>query len=306
MVDNVLERSLYLSCPEAARIILLRSSEIRFNIPGEGRHDKYTDFPTVDTSDELFGGKPYKHFGLIRNFIMHLLRNRRYKVWERMVILGMYCDQVSRIPEAELLDGTPVLTESFTEHLLHKRFDQTLSGVVPNSSLPLNVVINTIEDRIKSDYTSPRFVECYRQSLEGLGYCAGTDLQTLCENFMTYQRDYYEPYFASREYIWENYLVSKVYKDLFPFGAQKAVYHNPRTIYQEYILLAAQYIFARTLMVGLIAYGKSNFSSTDVVRLIQSLSRATEHDASFMSKLLRSLEQAKITELATFATMVKI
>jgi hypothetical protein len=59
-------------------------------------------------------------------------------------------------------------------------------------------------------------------------------------------------------------------------------------------------------MVGLIAYGKSNFSSTDVVRLIQSLSRATEHDASFMSKLLRSLEQAKITELATFATMVKI
>jgi len=304
-VDNVLERSLYLSCPEAARIILLRSSEIRFSLPGEGHEEKYTEFPTVETDDELVDGKPYKHFGLVRSFVMRLLRNRNYKVWERLVILGMYCDQLTRIPAEELLIATPVLTNSFNENLAARAFDQTLAGIQSNQELLLNVTINSLEDRIKSDYTSPRFIGCYNQFIEGIGYRPGIQTSELATLYSAAKTNYYKPFMDSREFVWENYLVSKVYKDLFPFGPQKSLYQQARSIYQEYVILVFQYILSRTLLIGVAGHLKEDISQSDIVLVIQSFARAFEHNPTYLGKILLSLELGKIGELATLARLIK-
>jgi lysine-N-methylase len=303
-VDDTLERSLYLSCPEAARIILLRSSEIRFSAPGEGREEKYSEFPTVDTSDEFYNGKPYKYFGQVRNFVIHLLRNRKYRVWERMTILGMYCDQLARMSTADLDKGTPRLTDSFNENLLRRGFDTTLSDISVNYALLLNVVIGSIEDRLHSDYTSPRFIECYRQFIQGIGHQPGIDTQTLARQYGAVNTEYYEPFFASKEYVWENYLVSKAYKDLFPFGPQQSLYHEVRSVYQEYILLAMQFIFTRTLLVGYSGAVKNNLTLNDVVKVVQSFSRAAEHNPPYLSKILRSLETGNIAPLPVLAKLI--
>ena len=305
-VDSTLERSLYLSCPEAARIILLRSSQIRFSAPGEGQAEKYTEFPTVDTTQEYFGGKPYKYFGQVRNFVIHLLRNRRLLVWQRLVILGMYCDQLSNIPLAELEVGAPKLTDSFAQFILAKAFDQTLDSIVPNDALLLNVFISSVEDRISSDYASPRFIECYRDFIEGIGFEAGIDTETLAGQYGDVKSTYYAPFFSEREYIWENYLVAKVYKDLFPFGPQTSLYNEGRTIYQEFILLAMQFIFTRTLLVGYSGKARTDLSLNDVVKVVQSFSRAVEHNPPYLTKILRSLEQGKIAALPTLASLIKV
>jgi lysine-N-methylase len=304
-VDNTLERSLYLSCPEAARIILLRSSEIRFSAPGEGREEKYDDFPSVDTNDELYGGKPYKHFGLIRNFVVHLLRNRKYLVWQRMVILGMYCDQLARIPIDDLDVGAPRLTESFGQHINNRGFDSTLSGIAPNYALMLNVVISSLEDRIHGDYTSPRFLECYRMFIDGIGHSSGIETETLAQQFSAAQTDWYAPFFDNKEYIWENFLVAKAYKDLFPFGPQHSLYQESRSVYQEYILLTMQYVFARTVLVGYSGSAKSDLTLNDVVKVVQSFSRAVEHNPPYMTKIVRSLESGNIAPLPVFATLIR-
>ena len=84
-IDDTLERSLYLSCPEAARLILLRPGGIKLSAPELGQPEKYTDFPTVNTKDSTETGKPYGYFTLVRGFVMGLLRNRDLLVWERLV-----------------------------------------------------------------------------------------------------------------------------------------------------------------------------------------------------------------------------
>jgi lysine-N-methylase len=305
-VDDTLERSLYLSCPEAARIILLRSSQIRIDAPGASSDEKYSEFPSVDTNESLFAGKPYGSFGAIRNFVIRLIRNRDYLVWERMVILGMYCEQLSRIPVAELQNGAPRLTESFTQHIVEGGFRTTLDEVEPNYALLLNVVIGSIEDRLKSGYTSPRFIDCYRSFIEGIGYRDGIDTPTLAAQYSAGQNEYYQPFMASREYIWENYLIAKAYKDLFPFGPQQSLYGQTRTVYQEFVLLASQYFFVRTLLAGFAGFAREKLSQEDIVRIVQSFSRAVEHDLPYLTKLLTSLEHGKIAELPTLARLIKL
>ncbi len=305
-IDGTLERSLSLSCPEAARKILLRPGGISLLTAQIDATDKYDDFPAVDTADAHFSGKPYAHFDTVRNFCVNLLQNRAYKISERMTILGMYCDQLSRIAVEQLDAGTTLLTHSFAEHIAQRQFDSTLAGVTANAPLLLNVVINSLEDRIRAEYVSPRFLECYTLFFEGIGYQQGIETPELAANLSNAQYQYYDSYIFEREYLWENYLVSKAFKDLFPFGPQKGLYVESRTIYQEFVLLAMQFVFVRTLLVGIAGSLKHDLSDPDVVKLVQSFSRAIEHDRPYLNKTLNSLEQARITELPVLATLLKL
>jgi lysine-N-methylase len=286
-------------------MILLRPNGIHFDAPGIGQEQKYTEFPTIDTGDELWANKPYKHTGLIRSFVLRILRNRNYSVWERLVILGMYCDQLSRMPVDELLIGTPVLTQSFEANINESQFSATLGGISANTGLLLNVVISSMEDRISSEYTSPRFVECYRQFIEGIGFEAGIETKDLAERFENVRASEYERFFENREYIWENFLVSKAHKDVFPLGPQNAVYLSSRSIYQEFVVLAFQYIFARTLMVGLSGHFQSELSEDHVITLIQSFSRSVEHNPAYLNKILLSFERGQIANLPILASLLR-
>jgi lysine-N-methylase len=294
IVDDMLQRSLYLSCPEAARLILFRPDGIQFADIEIGKATPHGEFPIINIGDNLTHGKPYVQFRLIHEFAIQLLQNRAYHVLERMIILEMYCDQISRVHTDELEAAAPILTESFAGHISTREFDSLFNGIVPSPMLLLNVVIGSLEDRIATDYTSPRFLECYRHFIERIGFVAGIDTPSLADNFEAAKEEFYDSFMADRDYIWENYLVAKAHKDLFPFGPQKGVYHVTRTIYQEFILLATPYIFARTLLVGQIAGKKKEFAEADIVKSIQSFARATDHNAPYLSKILLSIELGKI------------
>ena len=209
------------------------------------------------------------------------------------------------MPQDQFELGVPQLTLSFTDNIAQRRFDGTLSGIVPNTELLLNVVITSIEDRIKSDYTAQRFLDCYQEFIQGIGFKDGLETAALALQFNKIRDSTYQPYIATREYIWENYLKSKAYKDLTPFGPQTSLYAETRSIYQEFVLLATQYIFARTLFIGMTGHLKTLVSDDDVVFLVQSFSRAVEHNIPYLTKILRSFEQGKISDLPTLAALIK-
>jgi len=92
VVDDVLERSLDLACPEAARIVLTNPSPMEFDQEvGLGPHAAL--YPLIQTT-EGNSRKPYRYFHDIRDFIIELLQHREDPLWKRLVILGSFCDQL--------------------------------------------------------------------------------------------------------------------------------------------------------------------------------------------------------------------
>ncbi len=94
VVDDVLQRSLDLSCPEAARMVLLDPEPMQFDEEeGPPRDPRLGHLSILRTADGK-SDKPYQYFREIRDFVIWLLQYRAFPLWKRLVILGSLCDQL--------------------------------------------------------------------------------------------------------------------------------------------------------------------------------------------------------------------
>ena len=103
IVDDVLQRSLDLSCPEAARIVLLDPNPMQFDEDeGPPRDPRLAHLSVLRTSNLTLApngksDKPYQYFREIRGFVIWLLQYRAFPLWKRLVILGSLCDQLQEM-----------------------------------------------------------------------------------------------------------------------------------------------------------------------------------------------------------------
>lgn len=104
-VAGVIERSLHLSCPEAARLLLRDPREAAFD--EVERSDKYP-VPTT------FSDAPHPYFWEIRSTLLSLLQNRRYPISKRLLLVGHICDKLSELATAETNFLTPQTLQAFS------------------------------------------------------------------------------------------------------------------------------------------------------------------------------------------------
>src|ERR1700728_4433440 len=86
VVDDVLQRSLDLACPEAARLMLLDPGPMQFDEDEGHAHDpRLGHLSKLSTALNTTNGtseKPYRHFREIRGFVIWLLQYRAYPLWK--------------------------------------------------------------------------------------------------------------------------------------------------------------------------------------------------------------------------------
>ncbi|BDI30049.1 flagellin lysine-N-methylase [Capsulimonas corticalis] len=304
-VNGVVERSLYLSCPEAARVVLLNPEPMQFDQITEDQDERFTDFPILNSDDFADAPKPYRYFWEVRAFIVSLLQNREYRVWERLIVLGLFCDQLNQHIIDQTTDGVPDLMQSYTDLLALRGFDETLAGVGVHPAVQLNFLAQSMEHRIFSDSVSTRFVDCYYECMEGIGYTPDTSIDDGAARYAAAYEQYYKPFMDQREHIFENYLVNYVFKLLFPFGPQKSVYYEEKSVYSEFVLMAAHFAMLRSLLVGMSGYYQSSFGEPQIVKLFQSFAKAIEHNPPYLKRILKSLEENEMSDMAVMAVFIK-
>lgn len=95
-VDGVLERSLCVSCPEAARLVLLNKKPMQFDSSESIANIRNLNIPILNTQHDAYT-KPYRYFGKIRDFIITLLQDRTYPLWQRLIILSIFCSRLEQV-----------------------------------------------------------------------------------------------------------------------------------------------------------------------------------------------------------------
>ncbi len=275
------ENALGVSCPEAARLILLNPQPMQFVMiaPEPAIDDKaFTSyrFPLQGEGDP-------QQIAVLNDFrivIIAILQFREISLGARVMLLGFLLEEVNGIAFSEDFTHASELLptlESFIGMLSRPvQLEAQFSQIDPNIPRKLEVVAKLIEQSL-ADRASIRFQECLHAAAEGLAAATGG---TMLRQYTQSYDAFYRPFFHDKEYIFENYLVNQVITRLFPFT--RGGYLD---LYRE---LVCNLSVIQVLLVGMAAKHKG-LNEELVIQLFQTFARNSNHNRSHLDNLIASL-----------------
>ena len=91
---------------------------------------------------------------------------------------------------------------------------------------------------------------------------------------------------------------------LFPYGRSGGG-PGSRSCSAQWVLLTLQFSWMETLLIGVAAAQGDRFSTSDVLRVVQSFSRATEHNPKVLERALGELTELQLNTLNGMAMLLK-
>jgi lysine-N-methylase len=275
------ESSLGISCPEAARMILLNPEPIQFSsiTPNSEIDEKsFTSYRFPLKSD----GDPQQMAVLIdfRAVIIAVLQFREISLGARVMLLGFLLDDANQIISNEKFAHASELLptlESYVSMLAHPEQVEAQFAKI-ESSIPrkLDLTAQLIAQSISK--ASDRFKECLQSALEGLE--TKLDSKVMLSNYEKNYSAFYRPFFKDKEYIFENYLVNQIFTRLFPFARGSYL-----DLYRE---LVCNLAVIQVLLVGIAAKNKG-LNEQLIIQLFQTFARNSNHNSSHFDKMISSL-----------------
>jgi len=302
VVDGVVEKTLHLSCPEAARLVLLDRRPFEWKAL-EGDSDERYDAGQGDLSlDSMQAGRPgnpYPFFPEVRDLFLQTIRTINYPRWQRLAILGLLAEEFNAIQKANQAAATGEFIERSLRALRARMFDVArITEVQP--TIQMETILQLIFTRIASDFTTPRFLECYREFMIGIGWRPEKTTQELASRCAEAERRWYTPFMSRHEFMLDNFLFNYLSRTLFPYGHREInnklrIDYVENAIRRQYLLLAAHYATQRILLIGIAAFHGVGFGTDQVVKLVQTYSKAFQHCTGYPEKALQILAANGIT-----------
>lgn len=275
------ENALGVSCPEAARLILLNPQPMQFTaIAPEPAIDSkaFTSYRFPLQSD----GDP-QQITILNDFravIIAILQFREISLGARVMLLGFLLEDAEKILFSERFAHASELLptlETYVGMLAHPaQLEAQFVQIDPDIPYKLSVVNKLISQSL-AGRASPRFKECLLAAAEGLAASGDVDAAT------QYKKNYaafYRPFFQDKEYIYENYLVNQVITRLFPFTRGSYL-----DLYRE---LVCNLSVIQVLLVGMAAKHQT-LNEALVIQLLQTFARNSNHNRSHLDNLIASL-----------------
>lgn len=279
-VGAVTERSLHLSCPEAARLVLLDPEAMVFE---ELKVESAADRPNmVSTADDPAGCLQSARTAMVR-----ILKERSRPVWLRMAALGLAVDRFADLE----IERAPAVLEEYGDALAQGLLDGILRQEMNLPASQLETVLELVVARIGAEYTSPRFLDCYRDFMRGLEWTGESTMEQLAARYSQANRTGLEPFLEARPWLVENYLINYVIRSWFPWGRrlpdQKLTLdRSGASIRNAWLLMATHYGVIRTLLIGMSAAYEGGLTDEYAVKLVQSCTKVFQHSGSVAASML--------------------
>ncbi|WP_221312804.1 flagellin lysine-N-methylase [Granulicella aggregans] len=305
LVDSRLEGSLSLSCPQAARDVLLvpHSTQVVSDLlSGAFRTDNYF---TLTSNEASYGHKPYSAFHDVRRCMIALVTDRSRPVWERLLLIGSLCKQLDEIPTDGALSKVFAILVDYHRVVGTERGCSETENLPTDLALKLRVLFKFVSERAQDKTCGTRFLDTYWDFVEGIGSSEGAKPGEDVERMRHAEEFYHRPFFEARPYIFENYLLNHMFKTLFPFGRARSADFVARSIFDEYILMATQFAIINGLLIGIAGHFKEGFSEEHVVKTIQSFARELDHDPTALDSMIEFMQKTNLGNLVGISILLK-
>ncbi|AOR23781.1 flagellin lysine-N-methylase [Clostridium taeniosporum] len=289
-IDGYYEMSLDVACPEAARILLLKEEGIDFKESEEflGKHILSSD---INTTSKEFKNSPVKYFKEIREISINIIKNRKFDLSERLYILGEFLKRVE-----EEIDYNFNNVHKFIKEYDINSVDLYEKNYM-NYILQVGFFKNMVEDlNVFEEIDSEIFKEYTKELISGFKFDEIKDVTQKTQFYVEAFKDYVGKFINTYSYIFENYLVNFIYKNLFPFSESESVFDG-------YIMLLTRYSFLRFYLVGRYLNNKVE-SPENIVKFIQVFTKTTEHHKTYLADTLQHIKENEFDNLEFAKTLL--
>lgn len=295
-VNEVLEVSASVSCPEVTRQALLNPDGIEFYEEElEILNNHRIENKVKVNEPQLPGISPY--FWDIRILSIEILQRREFEISHRLLILGVFCEQLDKVIQKGEFDSIPAVIEDFRHYLETDKELRNFETFPVNNEFQLKTLNGLLMERMEKIIWNQRYKECVDLYVDGMQKCNSTDTLDLVNHFEKAYGEYYKPYMDEHEYIMENYLVNQLFGSLFPLSRYETIMHT-------YMMKVINYSLIKLHLIGMAA--KLEGLTTDkVIQLIQSYAKNFEHSNVFIQRIYEKLKEDGFTTLGHMSLLIR-
>ena len=297
-VNGVMEMSATTSCPKIARLVLLNPEPMEFNEIEDKITDKVIIVEKINTENLSALNTPGKYFWELRIFTIKLLQNRNYKMWERLVILGLFYQKIQSYYEQNKVKEIPDIIIDYEKSIDSSVYKNMMNSIPTQINIQMKLLQELTFIKVANGVSNKRYGESINEFLSGINYTKEAKKEEIGERYKEAYHKYYEPYMRDKEYILENYLVNYVFKNTFPISGEKNLFDN-------YVLMIIHYSLIKMHLIGIAGFNKENFNTDLIIKLIQSLSKTFEHDSLYLKQIIKLLKDEKLDTMAYMTILIK-
>lgn len=297
-INNTLEISATLSCPEIAKLALLQPYGIEFD--SDPQYPIFRQPPIMKNIDTSIEKKENKYLWELRYFTISLLQNRLYSLSERLILVGMFFENVTELIDKEQFDALPALINDF-EIVLNKGLMRSEITSIP-AKMSVQTSLLHVLSAMGSKYkilNNVRYLECYTEFLQGIVPEKNMSDEAIANNYVNSYQLYFKPFLSKYEYILENYVVDYVYKNIFPLQS------GTKNFFDEYVTFIINYAIIKFHLIGMSAYHKE-LTKEHAIKLIQSISRAAiSHNKIYIAEIFEQVKASGNNNLLNMIYLIK-
>jgi lysine-N-methylase len=272
-IDDFKMTELSLSCPEAARKVLLNRNLLP-SVTGPGYRI---------TWDENITGQPLRsYFWPIRALVLDLIQNRKYALWQRLFLLGTFSRRLESLVRGELERSVPELLSDFASAVSAQGLSAAMGKIPANLSLQLEIVFRLIAQRVNNTRIGPRMHQVLSAFCEGVGHSRTNPMESQVARYADAYAHSFSPFFSRRPHILENYLINAILRDLFPFGCKLSSPQGELEPSRAFANMVLPFALIKGLLIGVAGARGRKFCSADVVKTVQTAFKHFEHNPQFL------------------------
>lgn len=296
IVDGVIETSATVSCPEIARLALLNPDIMEFDEFEDQKTTKKIIVKEINSKNIRNENNIIKYFWNLRVFSISLVQNRQYKLWERLILLGLFCKAVQNEIDNEKIESIPKVISLYENIIKDISIKEEIKNISSKSMVQINIIKKINDSRLMGQVPSKLYLKCVEEFLNGLQIYETSNIEDISPKYDKAYKLYYEPYFKDHEYILENYLVNYMFRNLFPFNSNG-------NIFDDYCKLVIHYSLIKMMLIGMSAYHKK-LEDEIVIKLIYSFSRTIEH-TNTVNDVFSDFKEQKFDNMAFMSVFIK-
>lgn len=294
---GIRETALALSCPEAARLVLLDPNLLapRPHNPTEEK------FAPDDPNQPPFP----PDFLQIRASVLALLQTRSYPLWQRMFLLGLMCRRLDSIARGELKRSVPEFLADLKAAVKSGSLRPAMETLPIDRAAQLDVVLRLAGMLLHRSNFTPRFAASVEAFTAGIGNAPGATLESLTRQYTLAHDASYEPFMRRHPHILENYLINTIVRCQFPYGREGMEPGAVPQMAREFARLTAQFALTRGLLIGVAGFHGPAFSTAHVVSTVQAAAKHFEHHPEFLKLAYELLLESRMDGARGMAILLR-
>lgn len=294
VIDGIYEHSATVSCPEAARLILMNPGGITFTEGEESQNTRCILTYEADTRDRSNPPR-VRYLRELRDLSIAILQNRSMPLSQRLQVLGECFEEMQRDKNGRSL---PVKIAAFNK----AREAGTLKSRLAEASADRTgqlALLNEITGALNvfTEIDSKRYIAFTREFLAGLRPEGKTNSEREAARVAEGYQRYYGPFMKDHAYLLENYLVNFMFKDLFPAA-------EGETIFDAYMMLVIRYALVKLHLTG-IGLHREGLTEETVVSFIQAFSKTVEHHKTYLENIAAHMIGKRYNTLKHMAMLIR-